>query len=73
MENTTNAAPVPQTTTCHCHSGIWIGLIFITVWVMGVVIAKGFWSTFLAIFIPPWAWYLTVERTMLLLLGPAWL
>lgn len=31
------------------------------VWVFGIVLAKGFWSTFFAIFIPPWSWYLVVE------------
>jgi hypothetical protein len=32
------------------------------IWVAGVVLAKGFWSTFAAVFLPPWAWYLVVER-----------
>jgi len=31
-------------------------------WVAGVVIAQGFWSTFFAILIPFWAWYLLIER-----------
>ena len=45
---------------------------FIVPWLMGLVIAKGFWSTLFAIF-PPYAWYLTVERAMKVFLGPAWL
>ena len=31
------------------------------VWIFGLILAKGFWSTFFAIIIPPWAWYLVVE------------
>jgi hypothetical protein len=34
----------------------------VIVWVIGIVIAKGFWSTFFAIFVPLWAWYLAVEH-----------
>ena len=32
------------------------------VWIMGVVIAKGFWTTFFAVTIPFYAMYLVVER-----------
>lgn len=35
-------------------------LLFIG-WVAGVVLAKGFWSTFFAVLFPLWAWYLTIE------------
>lgn len=31
------------------------------VWVFGIVLAKGFWSTFFAVIFPLWAWYLTFE------------
>ena len=34
------------------------------IWVAGIVIAKGFWSTFFSIFFPPWSWYLVVERVL---------
>jgi len=34
-----------------------------TAWVMGFVLAKGFWSTVLC-FIPLYAWYLTAGYTM---------
>lgn len=31
-------------------------------WIGGIVIANGFWSTLFAIFIPLWAWYLVIEK-----------
>ena len=31
------------------------------IWILGIVIAKGFWSTFFAIFVYPWSFYLVVE------------
>jgi hypothetical protein len=34
-------------------------------WIAGVVVAKGFWSTLFAIFIPFWAFYLIVERLII--------
>lgn len=39
-----------------------VSLIFTAVWITGIVIAKGFWSTFFAIFVPLWSFYLVVER-----------
>ena len=33
-------------------------------WLAGIVLAKGAISTIAAIFIPPYAWYLVVERAM---------
>lgn len=33
---------------------------------MGVVIAKGFWSTTISIFIPPYAWYLVLEKALMM-------
>lgn len=39
-----------------------VGLIFFIAWMSGIVIAKGFWSTLFAIFIPLWSYYLVVER-----------
>ena len=33
-------------------------------WIMGVVMAKGFWLTTLSIFLPFYAWYLVVEEVM---------
>jgi len=33
-------------------------------WVGGIVIAQGFWSTFFAVIVPIWGWYLVVERAL---------
>ena len=33
-------------------------------WLMGVVLAKGIWSTFFSIVFPPYAWYLATEYLM---------
>jgi hypothetical protein len=41
-----------------------IQLIGVIIWIAGIVIANGFWSTFFAIFIPLWAWYLVIERVL---------
>jgi len=39
-----------------------VELVFGILWVVGIVLAHGFWSTFFAIFFPLWAWYLTIEH-----------
>lgn len=39
-------------------------LVFL-VWMAGIVIAKGFWSTFFAIFFAPYSFYLVVEKLLL--------
>lgn len=39
-------------------------LFLILVWIAGVVLAKGFWSTVFAFLLPFWAWYLVVERVI---------
>ena len=36
-------------------------VLFFLMWMCGVVIAKGFWSTLAAIFFFPWAIYLFAE------------
>ena len=41
-------------------------LILIVSWVVGIVLAKGFWSTTFAILIVPYAWYLVVEKIMII-------
>lgn len=38
--------------------------IVVVSWIAGVVLARGFWSTVSAVFFPPYAWYLLVERFM---------
>ena len=35
------------------------------IWIAGIVIANGFWSTFFAIIMPFWAWYLVVEKLLI--------
>lgn len=35
-------------------------------WLAGIVLAQGFWSTAIATCMPPYAWYLVVERGLLL-------
>jgi hypothetical protein len=42
-----------------------LAFVIIASWIAGVVIAKGFWSTLFAIYIPPYAWYLLMEQVML--------
>lgn len=39
--------------------------LFFAVWMAGIVLAKGFWSTLLALFPLPWGWYLVVEKIMI--------
>lgn len=39
-------------------------VLTIAIWNAGIVVANGFWSTFAAICIPPYAWYLLVEHVM---------
>jgi hypothetical protein len=40
-------------------------LLFALMWIAGIVIAKGFWSTFFAIVMPFWAYYLVVEQVVI--------
>ena len=39
-----------------------IKFILLVAWLAGIVLAKGFWSTFFAVIFPLWAYYLVVER-----------
>ena len=39
-----------------------ISFIVMIGWMAGIVLANGFWSTLLALFVPFWAWYLIVEK-----------
>lgn len=41
--------------------GYILVIICLLLWMMGVAIAKGFWSTFIAIILPFYSWYLVVE------------
>lgn len=40
-------------------------LFLLAVYVSGIVIAKGFWSTLIAICIPLWSWYLVAEKILI--------
>jgi hypothetical protein len=44
-----------------------LSVIGAVVWLAGIVLAKGFWLTALAICVPFYAWYLVVERGMQML------
>jgi len=35
-------------------------------WIMGVVLAKGFWLVTLSILFPFYAWYLVIEKVMII-------
>ena len=35
-------------------------------WIMGVVLAKGFWLVALGIFFPFYSWYLVIEKIMII-------
>jgi hypothetical protein len=39
-----------------------IQFVLIVAWLAGIVLAKGFWSTFFAVIIPLWGYYLVVEK-----------
>ncbi len=39
--------------------------LIMLIWIAGVVLAKGFWSTLIALVFLPWALYVTVEATLI--------
>lgn len=41
-----------------------VSLVLASLWVFGIVLAKGFWSTVAAILCPPWGWYLVAEAIL---------
>jgi uncharacterized membrane protein len=45
--------------------GGFASIVTLFIWVAGVVIANGFWSTLFAVFIPFWSFYLVVERLLI--------
>lgn len=57
MENETlyNGASIGQAVLAITAVSSWLG---------GIALVKGFWMTVLAIIIPPYAWYLFVEKFM---------
>ena len=44
----------------------FVSLIWLSAWIAGVVIAKGILITLTAIVFPPFAWYLIIEKIMIL-------
>lgn len=44
-------------------AGVIALVVMIVPWLMGLVLAQGFWSNVFAFF-PPYAWYLVVEHAM---------
>lgn len=45
---------------------LMITIIVVVTWLAGIVLSKGFWSCLFAIWVPPYAWYLVVEKVMLM-------
>ena len=39
-------------------------LLLTIMWILGIILAKGFWSTLFAVVIPPWALYLVIEKVL---------
>ena len=44
-----------------------LGFFMLIAWLGGVVLAKGFWLTTLAVTVPFYAWYLVLERVMVMM------
>jgi hypothetical protein len=42
-----------------------VPLVTIPMWVTGIVIANGFWSTLFAVVMPLWAWYVAIEKLLM--------
>ena len=42
-----------------------IHALFIVAWLVGIVLAKGFWNTFVAVIFPFWGYYLLAEYAVL--------
>jgi hypothetical protein len=42
-----------------------LSFVFFCIWIAGIVIAKGFWSTFFAVLVPFWSYYLVIERIII--------
>lgn len=58
------APPVVVNYVKETYTSPVVVFIVAVTWLMGIVIAKGAWSTGFAICMPPYAWYLVVERIM---------
>jgi len=40
-------------------------VILTILWVAGVVLAQGFWTTFFAFLLPFYAWYIVIEQVII--------
>ena len=38
--------------------------LIVVTWIAGIVLAHGFWQTAAAVCLPPYAWYLVLERAL---------
>jgi hypothetical protein len=45
----------------HTIGDVALYLLVVWTWVFGFALAKGFWSSLLAAFFPPWAWVIVAE------------
>ena len=45
---------------------ILISTTLILFWIAGIVLAKGFWSTFFSIVLVPYGWYLVIEKILIM-------
>jgi len=45
---------------------MYIGRVLAAIiWIVGIIVAKGFWSTFFAVIIPIYAWYLAISAFLM--------
>lgn len=42
----------------------FVSTMAVLAWLAGAVLAKGSWATAAAVILPPYGWYLVVERAM---------
>jgi hypothetical protein len=42
-----------------------LAVLILVIWISGIVIANGFWSTLFAFFIPFWGYYLVIEKILI--------
>ena len=55
---------INSTTITHPLTIPFTMLSLVSPWLIGIVLAQGFWQTLFTIFIPPYSWYLFIEKLM---------
>jgi len=45
-------------------NNLFLFIVVVIPWIMGIVIAKGLWSTLFSIMVPMYSWYLVAEHFM---------